>query len=62
MVGSFGSFYENGKHHQKGNYKEHDEEFKDIKIGKWLYYNEKGKLEKKEWYNDSGELIKTTEY
>ena len=68
-VGDYKEFYENGKIKVSGIYKHYAlSEIssvslnKSTRIGTWYFYNEKGKLFKKEIYDDSGKLINTTEY
>jgi antitoxin component YwqK of YwqJK toxin-antitoxin module len=49
-------YYENGILHIRQNY-DHG-----IPIGTWIYYNDKGRKNKKEYYSPKGKLLKTKVY
>ena len=61
-VGKFTEWYKNGKLKKEAFYKDgRTQSEANIKTGVWKYYNEKGKIEKEEYY-ENNELIKTKEY
>lgn len=61
-VGKYTKWYRNGEKMIEGQYEDGNTQSEaNIKTGVWKYWNEKGKLEKEEFY-ENNELIKTKEY
>ena len=57
VAGPIQKFYPSGKIKAKGNYREWR-----IRIGEWIYYDEKGKVIKKEDYGKEGDLRDVEDY
>lgn len=61
-VGPYKEWYENGNLKTEGQYVEPEKHgYRTIKTGRWIYYDENGKLVKEEWYEDD-KLVKTVNH